>query len=72
MLAWDYWGLAREFRPGAPVSETTASRLDTLAALTASRDPAWKAIRETYDGDDGLRVPRVVVSKGRTEVVVDV
>ncbi len=72
MLAWDYWGLAREFRPGAPVSDTTASRLDTLAALTASRDPAWKAIREAYDGDDGLRVPRVVVSKGRTEVAVDV
>jgi hypothetical protein len=72
MLAWDYWGLAREFRPGSPVSDTAASRLDTLAALTATRDPDWKEIRATYDGDDELQVPRVVVSKGRTEVAVDV
>jgi len=72
MLAWDYWGLAREFRPGATVSDAAAVRLDTLAALTAGRDPDWRAIRETYDGDAELRVPGVVVSKGRREVAVDV
>ncbi len=60
MLAWGYWGPAREFRAGAPVSDTTATR-----------DPDWKEIPETYDEDDELQVPRVVMSKGRTEVAVD-
>ena len=40
MLAWDYWGLAREFRPGATVSGAAAvrrcSRIATPSAVARS------------------------------------
>jgi len=39
MMAWDYWGPARDFRPGAPVPSEWLGRLDSLAA-TLAREPA--------------------------------
>jgi hypothetical protein len=62
MLPWDYWGIARELRPGVPVSAATATRLDAVATLTANQEPHWKALREIYEPDDALRVPAVVLS----------
>lgn len=73
MLPWDYWGLSRNMSPRSPISEAAAIRLDTLAALTADPERNWQALRESYDGDELLRVPSVVMSfpKGRpTEVAV--
>jgi hypothetical protein len=71
MLAWDAWGIMREWGRGKQLSEPVSARLDAVAALIAPSPPDWKAIRETYDGDDTLRVPPVVTSKG-TPVAVDV
>jgi hypothetical protein len=42
MMVWDYWGPAREFRPGEPVPPDRLGPLDSLAADLA-REPA------TYD-----------------------
>jgi hypothetical protein len=42
MMAWDYWGPARGFRPGDPVPPEWLDPLDSLATALA-RDPA------TYD-----------------------
>lgn len=62
MLPWDYWGIARELRPGVSVSAATATRLDAVAALTANQEPHWEALREIYEPDAALRVPAVVLS----------
>ena len=73
MLPWDYWGIARALRPGVVLDEPTAARLDALAAVIPSADPDWPALREAYDRDDAVRVPRVVLTFSRgapTEVVV--
>lgn len=73
MLPWDYWGISRDLRPGAPVSEAAAARIDAVAALIAEPEPDWRALREAYDGDAAFRVPPVVMSfpRGRpTEVAV--
>ncbi|MBV9018821.1 MAG: transglutaminase domain-containing protein [Alphaproteobacteria bacterium] len=35
MMPWDYWGPARELRPGAPLSGEWLDRLDSLAAALA-------------------------------------
>jgi len=71
MLAWDVWGIMREWGRGRPIPDAVSARLDTVAALTASSPPDWPAVRETYEGDAGLRVPAVVTSLGRP-VAVDV
>lgn len=74
MLQWDYWGIAREFRPGSSVPETAAARLDAVAALTVGPALDWKAVREIYEGDEGLRVSPVVMSfprSGPKEVAVE-
>jgi hypothetical protein len=39
MLPWDYWGIARDLRPGIPVSEAAAARVDTLAAVIGEAEP---------------------------------
>ena len=71
MLAWDSWGLMREWTRDEPIPDAAAARLDTVAALTASSPPDWKAVREMYESDERLRVPAVVTSQGRS-VAVDV
>jgi hypothetical protein len=73
MLPWDYWGIAREMRPGIPLTEATAARIDALAALIADPDADWKTLRETYDREETFRVPQIVMNfpKGvPTEVAV--
>ncbi|HJV55127.1 MAG TPA: transglutaminase-like domain-containing protein [Methylomirabilota bacterium] len=75
MLAWDVWGLPLALRPGVPVPEATARRLDAVAALTAGPELDWPAVRDAHDRDDGFRVPAVVTSftaRGPTQVAVDV
>src|SRR5258705_214393 len=75
MLAWDVWGLPLALRPGGPVPEDTARRLDAVAALTATPEPDWARLREAHDRDDGFRVPSVVTSftsRGPAQVTVDV
>ena len=74
MLPWDYWGISRDMRPGTPVSETAATRIDTLAALIAGPEPDWRTLRTAYDSDDAFGVPGVIMSfpRGRpAEVAVD-
>ncbi len=62
MLAWDTWGISRELRPDSKPSAAALERLDGLAALIAPDDLDWNALRETYERDDVLRVPRSVKS----------
>ena len=74
MLPWDYWGISRAMRPGVPLGAETAARIDAVAALIADPGRDWEALRETYDREETLRVPSVVMSfpKGvPTEVAVD-
>ena len=63
MLAWNVWGIARGGRPGDPIPEETAGRLDALARLIADPAADWSAIRAIY-GRDEFRVPPVVLSFG--------
>ena len=73
MLPWDYWGIARDFRPRTPVSDAALARIDALAALIAEPNPDGKTLRETYEREDALTVPPIVMSfpKGvPTEVAV--
>ncbi len=54
VLAWDYWGIARDLsRPGTPVQEETAARIDALAKIIAGPHLDWKTLREAYEGDPG-------------------
>lgn len=62
LLPWDYWGLARSFRPGTTVPATAAARLDELAALTAGPAVDWPTLRTTYQTGEDLRVPPTVLS----------
>ena len=71
MLAWDVWGIMRQWRRDERIADAVSARLDAVAALTASSPPDWKAVREAYESDEGLRVPAVVSSQGR-QVAVDV
>lgn len=38
MMPWDYWGPARDFRPGAQISADCLCRLDALANALAALD----------------------------------
>jgi hypothetical protein len=50
-------------RPGIPVSEAAAGRIDTLAALIAADpEPDWRTLRQAYDSNEAFGVPRVVMS----------
>lgn len=62
MLPWDYWGLARAFRPGTTVPVGAAARLDKIAALAARSAPDWPTLRATYQTGEDLRVPPTVLS----------
>jgi len=65
MMPWDYWGVARNLRPGIVLTEPTVGRIDRLAALIADTDLDWKAVRDTYEHDDAFRVPQTVTSYSR-------
>jgi hypothetical protein len=71
MLAWDSWGIARECPRGKVIPDAVAARLDAVAGVIAARELDWKTCRAMYDGDETLRVPAVVLSKG-AEMAVDV
>jgi hypothetical protein len=62
LLPWDYWGLAREFRPGTTVPLASAARLDQVAEVLAGSAPEWEALRALYEGAEDLRVPATVLS----------
>lgn len=62
MLPWDYWGIARDMGSGITLTEATTAHLDTLAKLIADPDLDWEVLRETYDHDDELQVPAVILS----------
>lgn len=62
LLPWDYWGLARQFRPGTTVPPASAARLDEVADVLAGSAPEWEALRALYEGADDLRVPPTVLS----------
>jgi hypothetical protein len=62
LMPWDYWGLARELRPGTTVPAATAARLDEVADVLAGSTPDWSALRALYQAADDLRVPATVLS----------
>ena len=62
LLPWDYWGLAREFRPGTTIAPASAARLDHVADVLAGSAPDWSALRALYEDGDDLRVPATVLS----------
>ena len=62
LLPWDYWGIARDFRPGTAVTAEAAARIDAVAAVIAGAAPDWGALRAIYDTGDDLRVPGSVLS----------
>ena len=73
LLPWDYWGLAREFRPGTTIPPASAIRLDHVADVLAGSAPEWAALRDLYEGADDVRVPPTVLSfPGGTPVEVAV
>jgi hypothetical protein len=67
LLPWDYWGLARSFRPGTAVPAAVGARLDELAALTAGPATDWPTLRRTYETGEDLRVRATVLSFPRGE-----
>ena len=62
LLPWDYWGLARDLRPGSGVAPRAAARVDEVAAVMAGAAPDWRALRMIYEAGDDLRVPATVLS----------
>jgi transglutaminase superfamily protein len=73
LMPWDYWGLARDFRPGTTIPPASATRLDHVADVLAGSAPEWSAVRELYEGAQDLRVPPTVLSfPGDTPVEVAV
>jgi hypothetical protein len=62
MLPWDHWGLACDARIGGGLTEATLARIDAVAALIGAADRNWRALRDTYDREDALRVPQVVMN----------
>jgi hypothetical protein len=62
LLPWDYWGLARELRPGTTIPPSSAARLDEVADVLAGSAPEWEALRALYEGAEDLRVPATVLS----------
>jgi hypothetical protein len=45
MMPWDYWGPAREFRPGQPIPPDWLERLDSLAAALAGNPAGYDEAR---------------------------
>ncbi len=73
LLPWDYWGLARDFRPGTTIPPASATRLDQVAEVLAGSAPDWSAVRALYEAGDDLCVPRTVLSfPGGAPVEVEV
>ena len=62
MLAWDYWGLAQDVKPGADIPEAVAAKLDRVAVEIGRYDISWPAVRDLYESDATLRVPPTVTS----------
>ena len=62
MLPWDHWGTARDMRPSAAPTEATTRRIDALAALIGVPHPDWRALRDTYEREEGFWVPGTVVN----------
>jgi len=63
LLPWDAWGALMR----GPEADTAGSAeenafVDRVAALSTAGDGAFTEIRATYEGDDRLRVPRVIES----------
>ena len=60
LLPWDYWGLARDLRPGSAVAPSVAARVDEVAIAGAA--PDWRAVQAIYEAGDDVRVPATVLS----------
>jgi hypothetical protein len=58
LLPWDGWGMMTG--PYDPVTDEAAAVLDDVAALATSDD--FRAVRERFLNDDGLRVPADISS----------
>jgi hypothetical protein len=63
LLPWDGWGpLMRGPEDEAKSGEAELAFVDRIAALSVAGDGAFAEIRAAYQGDDRLRVPRVITS----------
>jgi hypothetical protein len=64
MLPWDVWGIMSMSDEG--VSEEKRALLDRVAGLTLAHDRKSLAeLRELYESEDGLRVPKLVFNAMR-------
>ena len=64
LLPWDGWGLMSTL--GTVLSADDLAQLDRVAALTLADNDQFVAMRAIYEGDDRLRVPRVIRSYTQT------
>jgi len=64
LLCWDCWGLGNA-DPAVEVLPEELALLDRVAALTQAGNEAFAELRALFEGEDGLRVPPVVVSYTR-------
>ena len=55
MLAWDIWGIMREWGRDRRITEAVSTRLDAVAALIAPSLSDWDLVRETCEGDEAIR-----------------
>jgi hypothetical protein len=58
MLPWDVWGAMPA--PNEPIDDERLALFDRLAALTRAPDGSFAELRDTYEGDQRLRVPATV------------
>jgi hypothetical protein len=72
MLPWDVWGAQPP--PDAPLESERQSFFDDLAALTSDPDASFAELRQRYESDDRVRVPRMVTNaiRGRPESVAGI
>jgi hypothetical protein len=69
MMPWDYWGPARDFRPGAEISADSLRRLDTLADALAALDEADADARSILAEHDWATLEASVLSFPQAEPV---
>ena len=62
LLNWDNWGLME--RDLETLTEEEWQLLDQVAVLTQADNKAFAEMRAIYEGEIGVRVPRVIKSYG--------
>lgn len=69
MLAWDVWGAMP--KPNETLTDDLLAFFDRLAALTRNSDDSFDELRQIYESDERLRVPKTVFNSllSRPEII---